>query len=106
MKRRIFLTLIPALAACFALAGAERTAQRPTEPQPAELRGRVTADGRGVEGVAVTDGRTIVRTDAKGRYRLASASDAEFVYLTIHNLQLSCSSNINPPWLSVNLHVS
>ena len=24
MKRRIFLTLIPALAACFALAGAER----------------------------------------------------------------------------------
>ena len=48
MKRRIFLTLIPALAACFALAGAERTAQRPTEPQPAELRGRVTADGRGV----------------------------------------------------------
>jgi hypothetical protein len=26
MKRRIFLTLIPALAACFALAGAERTA--------------------------------------------------------------------------------
>ena len=83
MKRRIFLTLIPALAACFALAGAERTAQRPTEPQPAELRGRVTADGRGVEGVAVTDGRTIVRTDAKGRYRLASASDAEFVYLTL-----------------------
>lgn len=43
----------------------------------------MTADGRGVEGVAVTDGRTIVRTDAKGRYRLASASDAEFVYLTL-----------------------
>lgn len=48
-----------------------------------ELSGRVISEGRGVEGVAVTDGYTVVRTDARGRYRLPGNSAAEFVYITL-----------------------
>ncbi len=59
---------------CFPLPGAAQTAM---------LHGRVTAEGRGVGGVQVTDGYTIVQTDAKGDYRLTAASDAAFVYLTL-----------------------
>lgn len=47
------------------------------------LCGRVTASGMGVVGVPVTDGRTIVRTDKRGRYRLPSDTEAEFVYLSV-----------------------
>lgn len=50
---------------------------------PGELRGRVTADGKGVAGVRVTDGRTIVQTDRRGRYRLPADREAAFVYLTL-----------------------
>lgn len=48
-----------------------------------ELRGRVTAHGRGVAGVAVTDGRTVVRTDRQGRYTLAGDDNARFVYISL-----------------------
>ncbi|MDR3936594.1 MAG: metallophosphoesterase N-terminal domain-containing protein, partial [Alistipes sp.] len=77
MKTSAFI-LFAALLAASSLSVTGRAATRTID-----LCGRVTASGRGVTGVCVTDGRTIVRTDAKGRYRLASASDAEFVYLTL-----------------------
>ena len=51
--------------------------------EPAALRGRVTARGNGVAGVSVTDGLTIVRTDAKGDYRLPTGGESEFVYLSL-----------------------
>ena len=55
----------------------------PAAGAPRELRGRVTADGRGVAGVRVTDGHRFVETDRRGCYRLPAAEEAEFVYLTL-----------------------
>jgi hypothetical protein len=34
------------------------------------LKGKVQVGGKGIEGVAVTDGKTIVRTDKNGSYEL------------------------------------
>lgn len=76
MKR--LLVLLTLLLAGSAVFGVE-----PTLPRTITLRGRVTASGKGVAGVPVTDGRTIVRSDARGYYRLTSDSDAEFVYLSL-----------------------
>lgn len=39
--------------------------------------------GKGLSGVAVTDGTHVVRTDARGRYTLQSTADAHFVYLSL-----------------------
>lgn len=78
MSLRILRLLLPALAACSCAWAAGPAALRTTE-----LRGRVTARDRGVAGVGVTDGLTVVRTDARGRYRLSSTSEAEFVYLSL-----------------------
>lgn len=48
------------------------------------VTGRVTDDmGHGIAEVPVTDGSKIVRTDAKGRYQLATSSDKDFVYYTL-----------------------
>lgn len=48
------------------------------------LKGAVKDEqGRGIPGVAVTDGTTIVRTDARGRYTLQSTKEAQFVYLSL-----------------------
>ncbi len=49
---------------------------------PRTFHGKVTADGRGVPSVAVTDGLNVVLTDAKGRYLLESDGAADFVYIT------------------------
>ena len=45
-------------------------------------RGTVRCEGRGVEGVVVTDGTHCVRTDARGRFALPRTEDARFVYLS------------------------
>jgi 3',5'-cyclic AMP phosphodiesterase CpdA len=42
-----------------------------------------TGSGRGLEGVAVSDGRSVVATGADGRFALDLAGDAEFVMLTV-----------------------
>lgn len=47
------------------------------------IRGRVHASGKGVAGVAVTDGFNIVQTDKSGNYLLPSNKTAEFVYISI-----------------------
>lgn len=39
--------------------------------------------GKGIAGVAVTDGFNVVRTDAKGQYTLQSTSKAPFVYISL-----------------------
>src|SRR5690606_14785713 len=38
---------------------------------------------KGISGVAVTDGYTIVLTDKKGNYKLTPHANAKFVYITI-----------------------
>jgi len=47
------------------------------------LKGRVYSRGKGIAGVAVTDGTNIVRTDKDGRYELISSAAAEFVYISV-----------------------
>ena len=50
--------------------------------KPYVLEGRVTCEGKGVKGVAVTDGVNVVRTDAEGRYRMSSDKRQGLVYLS------------------------
>jgi len=51
--------------------------------QNIEFSGYVLSDGKGIEGVAVTDGFNIVQTNSKGKYKLLSNATAEFVYITL-----------------------
>ncbi len=57
-------------------AGARRAA-------PVRVRGRVHDGARGLGGVRVTDGRTVVRTGADGGYELVSDAGRPFVYLSV-----------------------
>lgn len=50
---------------------------------PVQFHGKVVSGGKGVAGVSVTDGRIVVKTDAKGRYELASDGNAEFLYISV-----------------------
>ncbi|MCM1449805.1 MAG: calcineurin-like phosphoesterase family protein [Clostridiales bacterium] len=70
MKKQSLILLFAALMPLTSLAGAK-------------LSGRVISDGKGVAGVPVTDGTTIVTTDSKGNYKLEAASDAKYVYITL-----------------------
>ena len=47
------------------------------------LRGKVHASGKGIAGVAVTDGLNVTVTDKNGNYELLSISTASFVYISI-----------------------
>ncbi|MBQ7610587.1 MAG: calcineurin-like phosphoesterase C-terminal domain-containing protein [Bacteroidales bacterium] len=64
-------------------AAKEHLANLDPEGRPYVLEGKVTCEGRPVEGVAVTDGVNIVRTDAEGRYRMASDKRQGLVYLSV-----------------------
>lgn len=45
--------------------------------------GKVSAEGKGIAGVAVTDGFHTVLTGKDGKYRLSGDEEAEFVYLSL-----------------------
>lgn len=47
------------------------------------LKGRISSAGKGIAGVAVTDGINIVRTSANGNYELLSNKTTQFVYLSL-----------------------
>ena len=47
-----------------------------------QISGCVSSQGRGLAGVAVTDGSNIVLTDSMGRYSLATLSLSQFIYIT------------------------
>lgn len=49
---------------------------------PNKVSGSVTCEGKGLQGVVVTDGIDVVQTDAKGRYELPVNRGARFVYLS------------------------
>lgn len=55
----------------------------PEPARPVRARGRVTASGRGLAGVGVTDGRSVVSTDADGGFELLTTSDRAFVSLSV-----------------------
>jgi hypothetical protein len=47
------------------------------------LKGKVHSKGKGIAGVAVTDGINITQTDKNGRYELESNATAAFVYISV-----------------------
>ena len=52
--------------------------------EAATVRGRVTCDGQGVEGVVVTDGIKATRTDINGAYKLKTDNNySHFVYISV-----------------------
>lgn len=86
-SRREFLRLSAAGGAAF-LAGAERILADPYAPRaarrvptssPIRVRGRVRSGGRGLAGVAVSDGLEVTATDSDGRFELVTRSDRSFL---------------------------
>lgn len=51
--------------------------------KPIRIRGRVLNDGKGIYSVAVSDGRSVVLTNSSGEFDLISASDRDFVFISI-----------------------
>ena len=55
----------------------------PARGQAVRIQGLVSSAGQAIAGVPVTDGRTIVDTDADGRFTLVTTSDRPFVYISV-----------------------
>ena len=73
------------LAVAALLAAPVRSAELPPLPDKpgATVKGYVECEGRGVEGVVVSDGFNVVKTDAEGRYWLKTKlSRSEFVMIS------------------------
>ena len=49
----------------------------------ANVRGRVTCDGKGVSGVVVSDGVNVTVTGGSGRYRLRSDKENGYVFISV-----------------------
>lgn len=88
MKRKDFFKLFGFAATGFALppltseaAVNEQGLQQPVKP--VTVTGKVGANGKGIAGVAVTDGTVIVLTDKNGNYTLETAAGAAFVYISL-----------------------
>ena len=84
MKRRFFLKNLGLAGGVFAIPAAIASPAKSLtgDPGKLELKGRVHDNGKGIAGVSVTDGSTIVQTDQKGNYRFAAAANAAFVYIS------------------------
>lgn len=54
-----------------------------TDLSVVKLSGKVHSQGKGIAGVAVTDGLNVTLTDSKGNYTLQSNGAAGFVYISI-----------------------
>lgn len=52
-------------------------------PESASIYGYVTCDGKGVAGVAVSDGVEVVKTDQDGMYRITSFKELGYVFISI-----------------------
>ncbi len=90
MLRRSFITTGAALGAS-ALLVPDRLLADPYEPwapssgprMPVRVSGMVRSGGKGIAGVAVTDGLQVVDTKADGSFAFVSGSDHQFVYLSV-----------------------
>ncbi|WP_457651156.1 calcineurin-like phosphoesterase C-terminal domain-containing protein [Rhodocaloribacter sp.] len=88
-SRRRFLkraTLAGAALACPSVLLADPYRPLPVSPgraAPVRVRGRVASGGRGLAGVAVTDGVTVAATDAEGAFELIADGRRPFVYLSM-----------------------
>lgn len=50
--------------------------------KPIKITGRVTANGKGLQRIPVTDGEQIVLTDTNGNFNFLSNSNKKFIYIT------------------------
>lgn len=66
-----------------ALQAAPKVPAKGKDISTVSLNGKVRAQGKGVPGVAITDGMNVTLTDAKGNYELDSNATAEYVYISI-----------------------
>ena len=48
-----------------------------------QVKGHIKSEGKGIGGVTVTDGVSVVTTDNKGRYNLATTSESEYIYYSL-----------------------
>jgi len=96
MHRRDFIR--SAAIASAALALPERILADPYRPllrlrgRPVRVTGRVVAGSAGVANVAVSDGISVIRTDAAGRFTLLADSTRPFVFMSVpagHGLPVS-----------------
>jgi hypothetical protein len=85
MQRRNFLKSLGLAGAWFGTPALIANAANNTGVVEGELilKGKVQAGGKGIAGVAVTDGKSIVVTNKSGQYELKSHAEAEFVYISI-----------------------
>lgn len=55
----------------------------PTLFSPIRIKGKVSAAGKGLAGVSVSDGRIVAQTNANGDFELISGSDRDFVFVSM-----------------------
>jgi hypothetical protein len=84
MKRRNFLRNIGFAGGVFALPSAMSEAKGATVENDSELviSGRVLSAGKGIEGVVVTDGVQVFKTNQQGAFRFSVKENADFVYIS------------------------
>jgi len=81
MQRRNFLKRIASIGAIAAAPGTQLLAVN--NSGAGTVRGRVTAAGKGISGVVMSDGYTVTTTAKNGDYEIALHSDAQFVFMSI-----------------------
>ena len=81
-SRRDFLREVSA-ASLLSLGLAPMLAARPGRRAPIRIRGRVTAAGKPLAGVGVSDGRAVARTEPDGSYVLVSDAGQRWLHLSL-----------------------
>lgn len=72
-----------AIAAPIAVVNASENTTSGKDLSTTLLKGRISAAGKGIAGVSVTDGINMVRTTANGNYELLSNKTTQFVYISL-----------------------
>lgn len=81
MKRRLFVKNLVGMGAIASIPTTRLLAG--TTQGYGAVTGKVVSAGKPLEGVVVSDGHTVTVTDKKGRYSLATHTDAEYVFVSI-----------------------
>ncbi|HEX8314212.1 MAG TPA: metallophosphoesterase N-terminal domain-containing protein, partial [Flavisolibacter sp.] len=85
MQRRNFLKSLGLAGAWFGTPAMLTNAAEKNKWEAGEfmLTGKVLSNGKGIAGVAVTDGKTVTTTNKNGAYEIKSHAEAEFVYISV-----------------------
>jgi hypothetical protein len=83
MHRRHFLQSFSLLVAGALMGIKKAAAGLRNGEQAVKVTGWVSAGGKPVKGALISDGVTLVKTDKRGRYKLTTAPDADFVWVSI-----------------------